>query len=269
ATQKKQNNEAQARALLATIDDYLLTELGITLPQQPAKTWQNQTLMTKFNQVSNNRLDPFFHQTYFKNVQIALENGRYELVRLKDCLEYYKKGTEVGSNEYQYKGIPFVRVTDINDWEIMVDKTSKYISQSLFDELKYDFQPQKDEIVYSKDGTVGFCTVVTKAEDYIVSGGILRLKTNEKVNNWYLKSVLSTSLYKLLAKKISIGAVIQHLTLDYFWNLQIPLPPLPVQERIALHIQNIREQAAALEAEAIAIQAAAKAEIEKMLLGNH
>ncbi|TAE33685.1 MAG: hypothetical protein EAZ92_00485 [Candidatus Kapaibacterium sp.] len=49
---------------------------------------------------------------------------------------------------------------------------------------------------------------------------------------------------------------------------QPSLPPLTVQERIATEAHTRRERAKALEREASEILAAAKAEVERMILGE-
>jgi restriction endonuclease S subunit len=51
------------------------------------------------------------------------------------------------------------------------------------------------------------------------------------------------------------------------WNLNIPIPPLPIQTEIVNYISKLRTQAQQLEIEAKNALAAAKRAVEKEILG--
>ena len=193
--------------------------------------------MTKpitFTIISNEivgRLDPHYYKPEFKELENKLRNSKWEIKELKTCLDYYKKGIEVGSDSYVNEGIPFIRVADIDDYKIKYEKADKKIKSELYEKLK-EHRPQKDELLFSKDGSVGFCVVVNENKNSIISGGILRLKVKEKINNFYVKTILSSKFFKTLTERESIGSIIKHLTPEVFLNLKIPIPPLQIQNKI-------------------------------------
>jgi restriction endonuclease S subunit len=263
---QKQKNEAEAEKLLSSIDDYLLKELGIKLPEPPENTLKNRMFTRTLKEISNNRFDPFFHQTHFKNIYNEISNSRYKTTSLKKVISNYSKGIEVGSSEYLQEGIPFVRVADITDFSINLENADKKISESKYNELKKFYQPKIGEILYSKDGTIGLCIVVEKLEDYIISSGILRITCNNNFNNYLLKYILSSKVYKQLAERVSIGTVIKHLTIDDWFNIPIPVPPLEKQKEIAEHITGIRQQAQQLKDQTKELLKKASEEIERILL---
>jgi len=94
----------------------------------------------------------------------------------------------------------------------------------------------------------------------------MRIICNSSVNNYFLKHTLSTKLYKELANRVSIGAVIKHLNINKWLKILIPLPPIEKQNEIAEHIQSIRAKAKQLQEEAREILAKTKIEIEKMII---
>jgi hypothetical protein len=55
---QKQKNEAEAEKLLSSIDDYLLNELGIKLPEPPENTLKNRMFTTTLQQITGGRFDP-------------------------------------------------------------------------------------------------------------------------------------------------------------------------------------------------------------------
>ena len=66
-------------------------------------------------------------------------------------LATFKKCVEVGSGAYLDAGVPFVRVSNLNPFEITEEK---YISEELYADIK-EYQPKQGEILLSKDATPG------------------------------------------------------------------------------------------------------------------
>ena len=74
--------------------------------------------------------------------------------------------------------------------------------------------------------------------------------------------------YKLWVSAIERPAVQSNINAEEYKALPIPLPPLTKQTEIATHISQIRAQAKQLQLEASEVLATAKAEIERMILGE-
>lgn len=264
--QQSKAKEQQAKELLDSIDEYLLSKLGIVMPLKSNNILENRIFMRSFSDISNTRFDPNYHQKYYQDLEKALQCSSYPLVNLASTIEGFRKGIEVGSSEYsQSQEIPFIRVSDISNSGIDFDNVQKFISASLYENLKI-FQPQENELLYSKDGTIGICLEADTSRDYVISGGILRLKLTQEVNKYFLQFLLASSMMNILASRQSIGAVIKHLNIDKFLNLKIPLPSLTEQERIADEIRQRQERAKKLQQEAKAILESAKKEVESMIL---
>ena len=266
--EKKLNNLEKSKNLLNSIDTYLLKELGITLPEKEENTLKSRMFTASISELSGTRFDPFYNQSYFNTIFKSIENSKYRCIKLKEAISSLRKGTEVGSNEYLENGISFVRVADINNFEINVKTANKKISLDLFEELKENFKPKIGEILFSKDGTIGFSKVVEKDENYIISSGILRIKTNDFINNYFLNYLISTKLYNQLSERVSIGTVIKHLTIEDWLKLSIPIPPLEKQLEIAEHISTIRKQAQDLKDQTKLLLEKANKEIEDILLNT-
>ncbi|MCS7206056.1 MAG: restriction endonuclease subunit S [Leptospiraceae bacterium] len=261
AYKQKKEKEAEAEKLLASIDDYVLEMLGIKMPEIKDK----MCFAVDSEEVKGKRIDAYYHKPNLKEIKKAFEKGKYKTVKVKDFLAKIKKGIEVGSKSYVSDGVPFVRVVDIDDYKINID-TDKKISFDLYKNLKDEYNPKKGELLYSKDGTIGLCVVVEKEMDFIISGGILRLEVKKNINNFYLKTVLSSKILKLLAEAESIGQIIKHLLPEKFLNLPIPLPPLEIQNQIAEEVKNRIEKAKKLKEEAKNIVEMAKKQVEEIIL---
>ncbi|EOX5592214.1 restriction endonuclease subunit S [Campylobacter upsaliensis] len=266
AYKAKQEKENKAKELLDSIDSYLLEELGIILPLRANNTLDSRIYTAKISALSGSRFDANYHQKYYRDLEKSLLSSPYPLVNLASLINNFKKGIEVGSNEYsQNKEIPFIRVSDITNNGIDFDNVQKFISASLFENLKA-YKPKENELLYSKDGTVGICLEADTSCDYIISGGILRLELKTEVDKDFLCFLLGSYIMNVFANRVSIGAVIKHLNIGEFLKLKIPLPSLAIQTQIANRLKNSKFQALSLEKEAKEILNKAKIDVETLLL---
>ena len=266
AYKAKQEKENKAKELLDSIDSYLLEELGIILPLRANNTLNSRIYTQKISALSGSRFDANYHQKYYRDLEKSLLSSPYPLVNLASLINNFKKGIEVGSGEYsQNKEIPFIRVSDITNNGIDFSNVQKFISASLFENLKA-YKPKENELLYSKDGTVGICLEADTSCDYIISGGILRLELKAEVDKDFLCFLLGSYMMNIFANRVSIGAVIKHLNIGEFLNLKIPLPPLALQTQIASRLKNSKFQALSLEKEAKEILHKAKIDVEALLL---
>lgn len=266
AYKAKKEKENKAKELLDSIDSYLLEELGIILPLRANNTLDSRIYTQKISALSGSRFDANYHQKYYRDLEKSLLSSPYPLVNLASLINNFKKGIEVGSNEYsQNKEIPFIRVSDITNNGIDFDNVQKFISASLFENLKA-YKPKENELLYSKDGTIGICLKADVSRDYVISGGILRLELKAEVDKDFLCFLLGSYMMNVFANRVSIGAVIKHLNIGEFLNLKIPLPPFAIQTQIANRLKNSKFQALSLEKEAKEILNKAKIDVETLLL---
>ncbi|WP_457618971.1 restriction endonuclease subunit S [Lutibacter sp.] len=262
---QKTLNEQKAKDLLNSIDAYLFDELGIKLPKKAENTLKNRIFTRSIKEISGSRFDPYFNLDYFDEIYDKIIQSKFPNSYLKYIFNSIQKGIEVGSKKYKTKGIPFIRVADIDDFDIYTKKC-KFIERDNYISLKTSFQPKINEILYSKDGSIGFCNIVKEEKEYIISSGILRLSVIKDYNNYFVKHLLSTSLYKELANRVSIGTVIKHLTIEDWLKIPFPKPPKEKQDEIANHIKSIRDKAQALKDKTKELIETANKEIENILL---
>lgn len=76
----------------------------------------------------------------------------------------------------------------------------------------------------------------------VVSSEFFVFKIKNKINHEYFNSVLGSFIIQEQIKDAMKGARMPRITKDIFLNLVIPTPPLNVQNRIAEHITNIKNQ---------------------------
>jgi len=262
---QKRAKEAEADALIAGIDGYLLNALGINLPQSIEK---KKFFYTRLSKVSGGRFDPFYHQNEFEELEKALKSGKYNIGKLSIFLSQIHYGASV-KNEYAETGIPFLRISDLKRNEIDV-KEMMYLPESIRKDLGNAFVYEGDFLI-SRSGTLGVIAMVTKAINGFAYGSFMikfRLKQDAPINRDFLSYFLNSETIQKIVARNKIGAIQGNITIPTIKNLQIPLPPLAIQTKIAVHITEIRNQAKKIELEATEIVEQAKARVEKMILGE-
>ena len=216
----------QSGSLFIEAENIVLSELGLN-------HWQPKHQLTFVKNYSDTeqagRIDAEYYQPKYEEIEKAIKNhsGGWEalgnLVTVQKC-------TEVGSGEYLDDGIPFVRVSNLSAFEIT---EGKYISEELYATLR-NHQPQKGEILLSKDGSPGIAYHLSKAPRKMVpSGGILRLKRkDDRVNEEYLTLVLNSLATKAQIKRDCGGSIILHWRPDQVKQLMVPILPKEKQVEI-------------------------------------
>lgn len=265
AEQKKQN-EAQAEKLLASIDDYLLKELGITLPTPPENILKNRIYTTSIKEISGGRFDPAFHQIYFHQLVEAIENSKFSKTKLGDHLSEISYGASF-NNFYVDTGVPLLRIKDLKRNEISVDEVV-YLPESARTQLGNCFVNTNDFLI-SRSGTIGLVAIVPKEINGFAFGSFMikfNLKTTSQVNREYLSYYLNCWLLAKLIERNKIGAIQGNITIPIIKSLSVVLPPLAKQKEIAEHISAIRKQAQQLKDKTKEALEKAGKEIESILL---
>ena len=266
AYQVKQAKEQQAKELLAGIDGYLLDKLGIKSPL----TFEGgtKTFFVNASQVLGGRLDPFYHSKFFQDATNSVKASKYEFVPLKKVIQKLKSGSTPHQSLEPYddeNGIIFLRNTDLKPYELELDEV-KYVKPEFKHLLTFS---EKNELIICIAGTVGTSAVNNFEKKISINQNITTLKLQEDlINPYFLSAYLNTKLGIEFTKRVCSLATIYYLNNENLKGLQIPLPPLAIQNEIAEHISAVRRQAKDLEAQASAGIAQAKAEVERLILGE-
>jgi len=191
------------------------------------------------------RLDAEYYQPKYDQTvnQITLQNHD----KLKNLVEI-KKSIEPGSSNYSDEGIPFLRVSDYNKFQI--DEPEKKVSLQFYEENTKtinNLMPKKDTILFSKDGTVGIAHMLREDKEMITSGAILHLKVKDKEQliPQYLTLVLNSEVVQLQAERDAGGSIILHWRVNQIENVVIPLIEYKKQREIAELVEEsflLREQ---------------------------
>jgi restriction endonuclease S subunit len=270
AYSNKKQKEQEAEKLLNSIDDYLLGELGIKLPEPEPNTPQSRIFKRKWNEISGGRLDPFYNAEEFVLVDKLLQNNSNNKLKIQDLVTPVN-GVTYKSSDETTDGHKILRANNIDlKTNELVFSDVKCINASI--PLKEQNKLKaKDILMCSASGSkehAGKVAYVYKDLEYHFGAFMLLLRPkNNSFSSLYLYNFLSSKIYRKILFRFLGGTNINNVGFEKIKNLLIPLPPLPKQNEIAEHITTIRNKAKQLQQQAISELETAKSEVEKMILG--
>lgn len=270
----KDKKEKEAQKKIDSIDEYLLNELGIEIPSSEKESLEDRVFLRKFSDVSGDRYDSgYFRNYYYQNIYKLKENKNFKLLTLGEISKNIFQGmgqslTEIeknillkvknirNDNQINFEDVEFIK--DIPESKKLVnnDIITPFIGEAI---KKYKFSTFKkpdNNYNYTVDNNTG----------------IIRLK--DDYNSIYVSSFLMSAIGKLLIEQLSGGGGVPFLGANSASKLLIPIPlsnneiDFTKQNKIANHIQQLRDEAKSLKDEAKQVYEDTKKEVENMILGN-
>ena len=277
---QKRAKETEAQQLLDSIDDYLLKELGITIPNVDNEL-NNRIFFSSFSEIEGNRIDPKKYSTKVRNLCTAIQNSGYETEELnrfivdscsgdwgtEDCEDYNRnthircltlRGTEI-DNQYNISinndkaktrliKIDTYRKMSIAEGDIIVEKSGGSEEQPVG---RVAFIDNELLELYN----IGFSNFLFKFKVKDI---------NPQYLYFYLKTMYNIGVTDSMQSQTN---VIRNLIVKEFLSQIVVKPPYFKQQDIVNYITNIRTRAKALQAEGKAILEEAKRKIEQMIIG--
>lgn len=264
ALEKNRQAKANASKLLEGIDEYLLSELSITLPLEPENTIANRIFTAHRKDLAGWRFDARVHQYDFN-----LYSASYSNLPLKQLV--YINPRTVFSGITDETPLTFVPMESISD----EDGTIAASQQRNYSENIGYTSFQEGDLLWAKITPCMENGKSAVAQNLVNSFGfgsteyhVLRPKSGD-LSVHYLHAILRMKRLRKAAESF-FGGSSGHQRVDeaFFYRLTIPVPPPEVQEQLAKRIESMRKEAQQLRANALAELNAAKRRIESMLLGD-
>ena len=161
-------------------------------------------------------------------------NCKWDIVKVGDICETTSGGTPLKSREdfYYPQEIPWINSGEVRNGEIY--QANKYISRIGLEKSSAKIVPANSVLVAmygATAGQVGLLKIEASTNQAICS-----ILPNERFNPKFLYYVLSSKTNDLI--EMSVGGAQPNISQGIIKNIEIPLPPLEVQEEIVSQIQE-------------------------------
>lgn len=280
AFQKKHQKEQKAKALLDSIDEYLLAELGIKIPEKD-NSLPNRIFTTTFKKVSGNRFDPKIYSKYSQALISSIDKSKYPTTALKNLITHSIAGNwGIDENiiDEDYEKCLVIRATEFdNNFNLnLVNDRLKY--RQISKEKLAQLDIQENDLLIEKSGgspdqPVGRIAIITKeilSEHKICySNFVHKIRIDEtKILPEYLFCFLKT-IHNIKITDImqSQTSGIRNLIMHEYFNQSIVIPDdLKVQKQISDKANKMRTDAKKLFDEANEELENARQQVEKIIL---
>ena len=278
----KNQKENRATDILKQIDIYLLEQLNITLPVQPANTINNRMFKTGWQKVTGNRFDPKKYSKQSESLIASIEKSPLRNVPLKSLLVHSVAG-DWGLDEKEevnsklFTKCLVIRATEFdNNYNLNIENSrAKYRLISNTKLKKLDIKPQDfllEKSGGSPDQPVGRISIL---ENELLENNTIaysnfihkfRVNTDKVLPEFlfcFLKTIHNIKLTDVMQSQTN---GIRNLIMREYWNQSIILPDKNKQKEIADTIYQMRGEAKQTEIDAQQGFEQTKKEIEKLIL---
>ncbi len=214
------------------VEEDLLGEIGINMSTIHSGGVSIKSYAESFG--DSGRLDAEYYQPKYDILMDSILKVKHEKL---SRIAYINKSIEPGSDAYRDSGIPFVRISDISKFGI--SKTDKYLEPKGKYDLP-DFYLKENEILFSKDGSVGIAYKMEHDANMISSSALLHLtiKDENEILPDYLTAVLNSKIVQLQAERDSGGSIIKHWKPTEIEDVLIPIIDKDIQKEFSSKVIN-------------------------------
>lgn len=225
---------------LPRLDPEMLQEFEFLLPSLKEQRQTADELLHSQSLVQSRRyalqLCDEFRVVSFRDALRAVETTPTALI---DLCKKITDGVHI-TPTYVRHGVPFLRVTDVQDDRIDWDNV-KRIPQEEYDLITRRTKPARGDILYSKNGTIGVAKEITWDVPFahFVSLALLKPRS-ELIHSTFLAEWLNTPDALKQATSHSKTGTVTNLHLNEIEQILVPLPTRSDQERLVALITQSR-----------------------------
>jgi len=190
------------------------------------------------------RLNPHYYRPKYVEIDKKIEISNYESKRINDFAKVIcgPFGSSIKVEDYKNKGIPLIRISNIDDNQQLSDQNITFISEDLAGKLK-SYKIKEGDLIISQRGTLGLIAKVPSFfKNAIISANFIAIKNIKEVSADYLKIVLSSKYGQMQIERRISGQVQTKITTDDIKYLKIPILPQKVRSYIVEIIESAISQ---------------------------
>jgi len=217
------------------VDDDLLniTERYRLFKENKLNYYDHFGFIIRLSEIKNSTLIPsYYNPEIEEKLKKMKQSGEYKLLSIKELVDKrlltIKRGYEVGSQYYGRGTVPFVRTSDIVNWEVKIDPI-KCIPEEIYEKHKKNQDIRENDILLVTDGTflIGRTAIVTSFDKKImIQSHIRRLRClkSKELHPYLLFYLLNTDIVQQQIKaKTFVQATISTIG-NRLYEIILPIP---------------------------------------------
>jgi len=161
-----------------------------------------------------------------------------EMVEIKKLSEVcdFQNGFAFKSKTFKDSGTAVIRISNIQDQQIDLDKIVFVDEQDYKEDLSRYKVSQGDLLIAMSGATTGKLGISQTEQEFLLNQRVGKFMPLKGLDKYYLYYFLSTQVEESL--RIAAGAAQPNLSTQQIKDFEIPIPPLPEQERIVAKLDT-------------------------------
>lgn len=213
-------------AILSSVDDVIEKTRAQIDKLKDLKTGMMQELLTKG-----------IGHTEFKDSPVGRIPSNWYCVKMNTIAKVNDGAHHTPA--YTSSGIPFLRVTDLKSKHIFAGSI-KYISREEHSELIKRCKPERGDILYSKNGTIGIPRLIDWDDEFSIFVSLALIKiTSVEVDPEYLALFMDSPIVREQIRARSKQGTVTNLHLEEIRDFDIPLPSIEEQREITRALNSV------------------------------
>ena len=170
----------------------------------------------------------------------------WEVKKLGECFKV-TSSKRIYMEELTDCGIPFLKVADINNLINEKCTPTSFISNDKYQELKSNGHvPSPNDLLVTARGTIGKVYIIQENDAFYFQDGMITwLKQGRyKIEPKYIKDLFQVPNFLEYLGQFSNNSTVAFLSIAKLATVNIPIPPLPLQQSFATKIEAIEQMKA-------------------------
>lgn len=173
------------------------------------------------------------------------EEGEWAMVGLPE-VAFFQEGPGIMAVDFRDAGVPLVRLAGVSGSTVTLAGCN-YLDPEKVSQKWSHFRLEIDDLIISTSATFGLSSIVTAtAAGAVFYTGLIRFRpSSERLSLGYLKVFLGSPPFARQVEVAAVGGGIKHFGPSHLKQMEIPIPPLEEQHRIATCLSSLDELIAA------------------------
>ncbi len=153
---------------------------------------------------------------------------------------FFQEGPGIMAVDFHSEGVPLVRLAGVSGPVVTLDGCN-YLDPAKVAQKWTHFRLEVNDLLISTSATFGLSSLVTKAAaGAVFYTGLIRFRpSSERLDRGYLKIFLGSPHFGRQVETAAVGGGIKHFGPSHLKQMEIPIPPLDEQQRIAMCLSSL------------------------------
>ncbi|MEO1418494.1 MAG: restriction endonuclease subunit S [Bacteroidota bacterium] len=214
---------------------------SLTDQKRIAKVLSDCEQLIAWRKESIQLLDDYLESVFLEMFGDPVKNEKgWDVKKLSDLsqVKIGPFGSLLKKDEYITDGIPIVNPSHIENNKIVVDK--KFTVSIEKSKALSAYKLMVHDIILGRRGEIGRCAIIDeKSEGFLCGTGSLFIRQSKKIIPSYLEFFIKSKRIRGVLESVAKGVTMKNINSKMIEQLNIPLPPISLQENFDEKIEKL------------------------------